>query len=64
MENISATIGDLLPGVPFYRANPEDNNHNVLPDYNVNLNDDPNTIVWVCFPKGYKNQFIKSDCNA
>lgn len=55
------TIEMLRPGVPFYRANPIENNHNVLPSYNINLDDDPETAVWVVYPDWQKNPFIKPE---
>lgn len=58
------TIDMLRPGVPFYRANPEEHNHNILPDYNVNLVDPPETEVWVCYSQYQKNPFIKKECFA
>jgi len=56
------TIDMLRPGVPFYRANPLEHNHNVSPDYNVNLDDDPETEVWVVYPVDMKNPYIKKEC--
>ena len=56
------TIDMLRQGVPFYRIDPQQHNHNVLPDYNINLQDDPNTEVWVVYPSWQKNPFIKPEC--
>ena len=56
------TIEMLRPGVPFYRANPLEHNHNILPSYNIDLTDDPDTEVWVVYPEWQKNPFIKKEC--
>jgi hypothetical protein len=52
-------IKNLKPGAAFYRADPRQQEAQVLPDYNVNLTDDPEKTVWIVYPDNYRSWYVE-----